>query len=234
MGQVVLPSLISDIRRAYDAFFSSFEQDVMGRIMLGILFPGSSINDEEFRKAHAAGTLEYWHTTDHQYTIKCVDTRTGGIIGVGLYDVFLRERSTEERQNYGASWLEGEHRERAEKIINPLWEMRESLFGGRPYIYCHLIAVDPKHQGRKAGQQLVRWGTQLSDSTTLPIYVESSPSTVNFYKKLGFELLPETVVHKAEVLGIEDDVSVPLMVKMPSAARGLTFEEWRRTGYPDF
>lgn len=134
MGQVVLPSLISDIRRAYDAFFSSFEQDVMGRIMLGILFPGSSINDEEFRKAHAAGTLEYWHTTDHQYTTKCVDTQTGGIIGVGLHDVFLRERSTEERQNYGAPWLEGEHRERAEKIINPLWEMRESLFGGRPYI----------------------------------------------------------------------------------------------------
>jgi hypothetical protein len=51
---------------------------------------------------------------------------------------------------------------------------------------------------------------------------------------MGFELLEEKIVHKAEVLGTETDIEVPLMVKMPSAAGGLSFAEWREKGYPAF
>jgi hypothetical protein len=75
---------------------------------------------------------------------------------------------------------------------------------------------------------------QLGELAGLPLYFESSPSTINLYKKMGFELLPETIVHKAEVLGTEKDIEVPLMVKMPSAAGGITFEQWRREGCPEF
>lgn len=139
MGHVVLPALIPDIRRVYDVYFAAFEHDLMGRIMLDIIFPGSQITAEGFRKAHTAGTLQYWHTSTEQYTVKCVDTSSGETIGMGLTDVYLRERSPEQRRNHGVTWLEGEHRERAEKVLNPLWEMREKLFGGRPYI-CELIA----------------------------------------------------------------------------------------------
>lgn len=49
---------------------------------------------------------------------------------------------------------------------------------------------------------------------------------------MGFETLKEKIVHKAEVLGTETDIEVPLMVKMPSAAKGMTFDEWREKGYP--
>lgn len=51
---------------------------------------------------------------------------------------------------------------------------------------------------------------------------------------MGFELLKENVVHKAEVLGTPTDVTVPLMIRMPSAAGGMSFEEWRSQGYPKF
>lgn len=68
----------------------------------------------------------------------------------------------------------------------------------------------------------------------MPVYFESSPSTVGLYRKMGFELLPEKIVHKAEVLGTEQDITVPLMVKMPSIAGGLTFAQWRAAGYPEF
>lgn len=94
--------------------------------------------------------------------------------------------------------------------------------------------MDPKHQGRKAGQLLVQWGMQMGELAGLPLYFESSPSTVNLYKKMGFELLPEKIVHKAEVLGTKTDIEVPLMVKMPSVAGGVTFEEWRQKGYLEF
>ncbi|KAJ2980375.1 hypothetical protein NUW58_g6959 [Xylaria curta] len=230
MGLVVLPALIPDIRRIYEVYFSAFDNDYMGRIILKILFPGPI--DDGFKQAHAAGTLQWWHNCDYQYTMKCVDTDTGEIIGMGLGDILVKPRTAEERQNHGVPWLEGEQRERAEKILNPLWEMRESLFGGQPHIYCHVIAVDPKYQGRKAGAAFCEWALDLGEKTKLPVYFESSPSTVNLYKKMGFELLPETVVHKAEVLGTETDIEVPLMVKMPTTAGSMSFQEWRGSGYP--
>ncbi|KAJ2969672.1 hypothetical protein NQ176_g8543 [Zarea fungicola] len=204
----------------------------MGSLMLNILFPGTI--DQEFRKAHAAGTLSYWHLSTCQYTLKIVDNTSGDIVGMGLGDAYLKERTEEERANHGVPWLTGAERERAEKVLNPLWEMREKLFGGHRYIYSHVIAVDPKYQGRKAGALIVQWGLNLGESAGLPVYFESSPSTVGLYKKMGFEILEEQIVHEASLLGTDEDVVVPLMVKMPSAAKGLSFKEWRETGYPSF
>jgi hypothetical protein len=60
----------------------------------------------------------------------------------------------------------------------------------------------------------------LSDSTQMPIYLESSPGSYGLYKKMGFQRVPEhvaRVVHEAEVLGTEKDVEVPLMIRLPMA-----------------
>ncbi|KAI0535129.1 putative GNAT family acetyltransferase [Xylaria digitata] len=232
MVLAVLPALIPDIRSIYEVYFSAFDHDYMGQIILKILLPGPI--DDGFKKTHVAGTLQWWHNCDYQYTMKCVDTETAEIVGMGLGDILVKPRTPEERRNHGAPWLEGEQRERAKKILNPLWGMREKFFGGQPHIYCHVIAVDPKYQGRRAGAAFCEWALDLGNKTNLPVYFESSPSTVNLYKKIGFELLRETIVHKAEVLGTDTDIEVPLMVKMPSAASGMSFEEWRSSGYPSF
>lgn len=90
----------------------------------------------------------------------------------------------------------------------------------------HVMAVDPRHQERKAGMALLQWGLDLADRAGLPLYIEASPSTVGMYEKAGFERLRETVVHKAEVMGTESDIEVPLMARMPSCAGGTTFKEW--------
>ena len=134
MVLAVLPALIPDIPRVYEIYFAAFKNDEMGRIMVDILFPNTDTTSPGFRKAHSAGTLSWWHTSDVQYTFKCVDTDTGEIIGMALGDVFVKPRSEEERKNHGVTWLEGKERERAEAVLSPLWEMREKLFGGRPYI----------------------------------------------------------------------------------------------------
>lgn len=57
---------------------------------------------------------------------------------------------------------------------------------------------------------------------------------MGLYKKMGFEVLEEEIVHEAALLGTDEDIVVPLMVKMPSSAKGLTFKEWRESGYPEF
>ncbi|GKT49632.1 putative acyltransferase SID5 [Colletotrichum spaethianum] len=233
MGYAILPALIPDIEKVYDSYFKAFNGDAMGDIMVKILFP-NGVDSEEFRKAHTAGTLSWWHHSDCQYTYKCVDTETGEIVGMALGDIYLKERSEEERKNHGVGWLEGAARERAEAVLNPLHDVREKLFGGRRYIYTHVIAVDPKHQGRKAGALWCKWGMELSDSLGIPLYFESSPSTYKLYEKMGYETLDEKIVHKAELMGTPDDIEVPLMVKMPACAGGITFQEWRAAGYPPF
>ncbi|KAF7561158.1 hypothetical protein G7046_g2964 [Stylonectria norvegica] len=176
MVVVVLPALIPDIPKIYDIYFKAFENEHMGQLMVNLLFPSGV--DDDFKKAHAAATLAYWHSSDSQFTFKALDTETGEIIGMGLGDLYLKHRTPEERANPGVQWLQGAERERAENILNPLWEIRDELFQDQPYIYCHVIAVDPKHQGRKAGALLCQWGIELSERIQVPLYFESSPTTL--------------------------------------------------------
>jgi hypothetical protein len=69
-----------------------------------------------------------------QYTVKCVDSKTGEIVGMGLWDVLIEERSQAEIEDPGVTWLEGAERERAESVLGPLWEKRRHILGKRPHI----------------------------------------------------------------------------------------------------
>ncbi|KAH6848042.1 acyl-CoA N-acyltransferase [Chaetomium sp. MPI-CAGE-AT-0009] len=227
MSFIVLPALIPDIRSVYDVYFAAFTTDPEGRILLDILFPGG-VTSDEFRDAHTKGTLAWWHSSDTQYTFKCVDTATGEVIGMALCDVFVQPRGEEERKLPEVGWLQGAQRERAEKVLEPLWRARERIWGGGRYIYVHAFAVDPKHQGRGAGAALVQALVDLGNSTGLPIYLESSIGSQGLYAKLGFLRVPAeiaTVVHKAEVLEKDTDVEVPLMIKLPASVTGPASEE---------
>jgi len=94
------------------------------------------------------------------------------------------------------------------------------------------MGVVPEYQGRSAGRALLEFAIYTADQLCLPLYFESSPTTVGLYRKLGFEELPERIVHKAELLGTEADIEVPLMVRMPASAGGMDFAQWVAAGYP--
>lgn len=143
-GFAVLPALLPEVEKIYDVYFSAFKADPMGHIMLDMLFPGG-YNGEEFRSAHAKATREYWTSAEQQYTWKVVETQTGNIVGMILADIYARPRTKEERQNPGVPWLEGKQRERAETVLGSLWDAREKILGGRPYL-CEFFFFffDPK------------------------------------------------------------------------------------------
>lgn len=128
MGLVVLPVLAPEIRSVYDTYFSAFKDD----LILDVLFP-SGIT-EEFRAGHAVHTRAYWDSSDTQYTVKCVDSETGDILGMALWDVYLKERPESEWKNPGVTWLEGKQKERAEQILKPLWKKKDDLWGGSRYV----------------------------------------------------------------------------------------------------
>jgi hypothetical protein len=129
---VVGPALVPEIERIYDIYFDAFGRDKMGQIISKILFPGGIT--KEFRRSHTLFTLEWWKKCDYQYTLKCLDLDDGAIVGMALGDLYLAGRSDEKRKNPGVTWLEGKERERAERILDPLWDARERIWGGKPYI----------------------------------------------------------------------------------------------------
>ncbi|KAI0019415.1 acyl-CoA N-acyltransferase [Xylariomycetidae sp. FL0641] len=226
MPWVVLPAQIRDVEPVYDVYFAAFKDEPV----LGFLFPGGVD-----RKAHTEGTIQWWNHDPNGYTIKCVDTDTGKIVGMASWDIFWKPGPESGwPKPEGAVWLEGDARKKAESVLMPLWDMHEKLFGKHRHVYLPTMAVDPAYQRKGAATLLMQWGIETADKLELPIYLEATDSGYPLYKKMGFEKLTHArVVHKAEVAGTAADVEVPLMVKMPSKARGMTFKEWCDKGYPE-
>ncbi|KAI8935549.1 hypothetical protein NX059_008119 [Plenodomus lindquistii] len=225
MGFVVLPALVADISSVYDAYFAAFKDNAVTRA----LFPSASEEDlidpeSEFRKVHTQHTSQYMQSTPTQYTIKCVDTETGHVVGMALWDIYL---TPSDWKKSDISWLQGKEKERAEALISPLWNVREQLWANERYLYCHVIAVHPKHQRRGIGELLFKYGIGLAEQAQLPIYVESSKEAQRLYEKMSCRLLKERPVHKSEDLRPEEtssanaDHDVALYVWLPSNNVGL-------------
>jgi ribosomal protein S18 acetylase RimI-like enzyme len=176
------------------------------------------------RKAHTAHVLSYWHTSSTQYTVKCVDSATGAIVGMGMWDVYL---TPSEYKKGDIGWLEGAERERAEALVKPFWTFRERLWTGERYVYCHLTAVHPKAQRRGIGKLLMEYGMRIAEQAGLPIYTEASQAAIALYERIGFQRLKQSIKHKADLLWTEDnkgdgkDHEVPLVVWVPEGKWGL-------------
>lgn len=242
MGFIVLPASIPDIRKVYDVYFAAFE----GSFITRILFPWD-VNSEEFRSGHTAHTLDYWHKDNIQYTCKCIDTDTDEIVGMGLWDVHWKEREAKAVKP-AVDWLEGAQKQRAEDLIIPLWEAKEELLGPSKHVCeysgvsqvssllmcadCHVIAVNPKYQGKGIGTMLTKWGVDVAEQLNVPVYLEATDKSVGVYRRLGFRLLEKTVRIKAELMDTEKDAEAPLMAKMPWCAGDLSFEDWVKQGRP--
>lgn len=133
MAYAILPALVPDIEKVYDVYFAAFKGDKMGNMMVDLLFPGGT-DSKDFRTKHTADTLAWWNSCGVQYTYKCIDTKTGEIVGMALGDILFHERTEAEREFHSIPWLEGEQRLKADAVLKPLHDAREKLFGARPHI----------------------------------------------------------------------------------------------------
>ncbi|KAJ5561976.1 hypothetical protein N7535_003561 [Penicillium sp. DV-2018c] len=228
MSFVVVPATLPQIRDIYDVWFAAFK----GQLILDLIYPGTDLNDEAFRKVHAEGTLEYWKGLSMEHTFQCIDAITGKIAGMATWQVYWRGRTDEERQKPWIGWLQGDQRERAEGFLEQLWEKREKWIGSNPHVYCHTVAVHPDYQGKGVGARLMQWGVDVAEQLSLPIYLESTVEGVPLYRKLGFQTLSEGIVFKPEITRIDKEVRAPLMVKMPTAMGDMTFEDWAYSKHP--
>lgn len=132
--------------------------------------------------------------------MKCVDTITGKIVGMALWDVYMAPSDWRKGE---ISWLHGEELDRAEALIMPLWNVRERLWLNERYLYCHLIAVHPDFQRMGVGALLFDFGTEISRQTGLPIYIESSKDGLRLYEKMGCRRLKQRPMHIAQDAKVE-------------------------------
>lgn len=127
MPLVVLPARVPDVESVYDMYFEAFKDEPITEF----LYPRGVD-----RKAHTEGTKQWWSHDTIGYTIKCLDTDTGSIVGMATWDLFLwNGKNNGWERPEGIPWLEGKERERCDGVFNNMWDMREKLFGNRhPYI----------------------------------------------------------------------------------------------------
>ena len=59
------------------------------------------------------------------------------------------------------------------------------------YPVLDIIHTHPSHQGRGAGTQLVKWGTDIADKQHLQCYLEASPAGYPLFRKANFEEVTE-------------------------------------------
>ncbi len=79
--------------------------------------------------------------------------------------------------------------ERMEEVGSVLGEM-EAYHPTEACWYLPLIGVDPCHQGRGLGAQLMKYALARCDDVGLPAYLESSnPANISLYERHGFEVM---------------------------------------------
>ncbi|KAI6488344.1 hypothetical protein MCOR11_008472 [Pyricularia oryzae] len=224
MPLAVLPALVGDIEEAFNVHFDAFRDEPIMRF----LYPGGVD-----REAHRKGTATWWNHDRTGHHFKCVDTDTGRIVGLASWDVFWKPGDGFERPA-GIPWLEGEDKTRCEAVLAPIWDLRVRFFGKRRHVYLASVAVDPQHQRRGIGSLLVKSGVDMAEQLQVPVYTEASESGFGLYERMGFERVTHArLIHRAEVTGDPADVEVPLVVRMPSAAKGMSFKEWEEKGFPE-
>ena len=79
--------------------------------------------------------------------------------------------------------------DRIEEVGSVLEQMK-SYHPKEPCWYLPLIGVDPHHQGRGLGAELMKYALARCDEEHLPAYLESSnPANISLYERHGFEIM---------------------------------------------
>lgn len=131
---------------------------------------------------------------------------------MALWDCYLTP-SDWRRPEIG--WLHGPEKKRAEDLVKPLWEARESMWLDQKYLYCHVIAVRPESQRKGVGEVLFKFGINLAQQARLPIYIESSKEAIKLYQKMGCKRVKDRKSQKSKDVTPDADRAIDLFVWLP-------------------
>lgn len=96
----------------------------------------------------------------------------------------------------GAIWsgLTGgfQHASKLQPIFHPVEADRQANMKAIPYLYLPVLGIASKFQGQGFGSKLLKALIAESESTQLPVYLETeTESNVSWYGKFGFETIKQ-------------------------------------------
>ncbi|KAF2112305.1 hypothetical protein BDV96DRAFT_649106 [Lophiotrema nucula] len=178
------------------------EKDFMRFVVIQIAAFNSGIAAELFerplteelkRKQADKHIKSQWEEKDCHF-LKLIDDELEGeesIIAVAKWRINEKERTEEQIQIQLPNPKDGEN-EASRDFFEYLRSTRLEFMGTKPFCFLHILATDPKHQGRGAGSLLLQWGTQRADKAQLPSYLESTEAGRRTYLKAGFKQVKRT------------------------------------------
>ncbi|KAK5083715.1 hypothetical protein LTR05_006219 [Lithohypha guttulata] len=177
----VLPCTTLDYPRSVEVERRAWAQGPFTKI----LFPGPFPEDmAELRAQEIAKQVEEDPTTRW---LKVVDTDLFDPdkgIAFAKWHVYADQPANTGRSR---SFGEGCNIEACEFVFGGVSKSRDSIIGGKNFVYLAILATDPDHQRRGAAGLLVKWGVEEAKRYNLPLYVESSEAGHELYKKYGFK-----------------------------------------------
>ena len=86
----------------------------------------------------------------------------------------------------------------AQRRYKPIEKINKKLhlkYAPREHWYLQTLGIDPPHQGKGHGSELLKFMLERIDKQGLPVYLETSTEkNVKFYEKFGFKLMEELII----------------------------------------
>ncbi|KAF6818197.1 acetyltransferase [Colletotrichum plurivorum] len=180
----VQPVLVADLRRCAEIEQQAFAESPLN----DVLFPGGRAEDGLGSRTDDLAKELREDPTVRMF--KAVDTDLEGdqaIVGWSKWNVHESGMPAAKDRVSPPSANDEAYR----MMFVGLDQMRERLMGGKPCVYLHILVVDPKHQRRGVGVQMMTWGMQEAVRLGIPVYLESSVSGHRLYQKVGFKDVEE-------------------------------------------
>ncbi|KAF2033878.1 hypothetical protein EK21DRAFT_108668 [Setomelanomma holmii] len=132
--------------------------------------------------------IKSWREEADVTYLKVIDTDLDGAMIAGAkWRINEKERTEEQIQlMLPVPGKDEEGRPAAQDFIRYLARVRREYMGTKPFYFLHILATDPAHHRRGAGQILIEWGTKQADKAQLPSFLESTLVGRPLYTRMGF------------------------------------------------
>ncbi|KAK4453906.1 sterol uptake control protein 2 [Podospora aff. communis PSN243] len=114
------------------------------------------------------------------------ETGTGRIVGFAKWDS-PSHREEVKLESGELQDVDGCQREYLDGYVKLAEEAMERSFGDRECYRLSFVCIHPEYQGRGAGSELTRTVLEMAAVDRMPVYLESTESSVPMYEKYGFK-----------------------------------------------